>query len=60
MILIYAYSIYKIRIDSGSWEDFDPSETNHITIIAFVIGTLLCALAIIGLAIYIVQNNILP
>ena len=56
LILIYAYSIYKIRIDSGSWEDFDPSETNHImTIIAFVIGTITCIVTIIGLAI-----NILP
>jgi hypothetical protein len=55
LILIYAYSIYKIRIDSGSWEDFDPSETNHMTIIAFIIGTVTCIVTIIGLAI-----NILP
>ena len=55
LILIYAYSIYKIRIDSGSWEDFDPSETNLMTIIAFVIGTITCIVAIIGLAI-----NFLP
>jgi hypothetical protein len=52
LILIYAYSIYKIRIDSGSWKDFDPTETT------LVIGT---ATFIVYWTCYlIVQNNILP
>ena len=57
---MYAYSIYKIRIDSGSWKDFDLFNTTLLAHIVFVIGTATCIVAIMVLAIYIVQNNILP
>ena len=57
-ILIYAFSIYKIRLDSGSWEEFDPLEMpmhnicfNFFVYIYFWVGTLYGIVYIIKLAI---------
>ena len=60
LILLYSYSIYKIRKDSGSWKDFDPFESNIFVYFIFLFGTATIVLSIISLMIYAVNNNIVP
>ncbi len=59
-ILLYSYSLYKIRKDSGSWKEFDPLESGLFGWPVFYVGTsiiILCVLVILG---YAVQNNLIP
>ena len=60
LILLYSYSIYKIRKDSGSWKDFDFYESNIFVCLIFLFGTATIVLSIISLMIYAVNNNIVP
>jgi hypothetical protein len=60
LILLYSYSIYKIRKDSGSWKDFDFYESNIFVYLIFLFGTATIVLSIISLMIYAVNNNIVP
>jgi len=59
-ILLYSYSLYKIRKDSGSWKEFDPLGSGLFVWLVFYVGTsiiILCVLLILG---YAVQNNLIP
>ena len=61
LILLYSYSIYKIRKDSGGfWKDFDPFESNIFVYYIFLFGTAVILSSIIILIIYAVNNNIVP
>lgn len=60
LILLYSYSIYKIRKDSGSWKDFDIFESNIFVYYIFLFGTAAIVVGIIFLIIYAVINNIVP
>jgi hypothetical protein len=61
LILLYSYSIYKIRKDSGvSWKDFDIFESNIFVYYIFLFGTAAIVVGIIFLIIYAVINNIIP
>ena len=59
-ILLYSYSIYKIRKDSDSWEYFDPSESNIFVHLMFVFGTGALIVGIGLLVFYMIANNIVP
>ena len=63
-ILSYAYSIYKIRKDSGSWNEFDPYETNLFFHVVFIYGTCILIVVVIGglsyLVNYLVANGLIP
>ena len=59
-ILLYSYSVYKIRKDSDSWEYFDPSESNIFVHLMFVFGTGALIVGIALLVIYMIVNNIVP
>ena len=60
LILLYSYSIYKIRKDSGSWKDFDPSDSNIFASLVFFFGTAAIAVGVLYLISYAVNNNIVP
>jgi len=60
LILLYSYSIYKIRKDSGSWKDFDPFESNIFVYFIFLLGTSATSGGIIFLMICAAINNIIP
>ena len=59
-IILYSYSIYKIRKDSDSWEYFDPSESNIFVHIMFMFGTGALIIGISTLVGYMIVNNIVP
>ena len=59
-ILLYSYSVYKIRKDSDSWEYFDPSESNIFVHLMFVFGTGALIVGISALVVYMIVNNIVP
>ena len=59
-ILLYSYSVYKIRKDSDSWEYFDPSESNIFVHLMFVFGTGVLIIGISALVGYMIANNIVP
>lgn len=58
--LIYAYSIYRIRKDSGSWDEFNPFETNLFVYFMFFLGTMWHLFLLIVLILYVIKHNILP
>ena len=59
-IILYSYSVYKIRKDSDSWEYFDPSESNIFVHTMFVFGTGALIVGIALLVVYMIVNNIVP
>ena len=59
-ILLYSYSVYKIRKDSESWKDFDPHDSNLFVHIMFVFGTAILILGVLVLVGYMIENNIVP
>jgi hypothetical protein len=59
-IILYSYSIYKIRKDSDSWEYFDPSESNIFVHLIFMFGTGVLIVGISALVGYMIVNNIVP
>jgi hypothetical protein len=58
--LLYGYSIYKIRKDSGSWENFDPYESNSFLFLVYIISTPVIAAFILTLIIYAAYSGIIP
>jgi len=58
--LIYAYSIYRIRKDSGSWDEFNLFETNFFVYFMFLLGTIWHCSLLIVLILYVIEHNILP
>jgi len=58
-IIIYAWSIYKIRIDSGSWDNFNPFHSNIIAFMSFMLITSFIICSIIGLLIYLAYKDII-
>ena len=59
-ILLYSYSIYKIRKDSESWEHFDPCDSNIFVHIMFMFGTIVLFVGVSALVGYMIANNIIP
>jgi hypothetical protein len=59
-IILYSYSVYKIRKDSDSWEYFDPSESNIFVHLMFMFGTGALIIGIGLLVGYMIANNIVP
>jgi hypothetical protein len=59
-ILLYSYSVYRIKKDCGSWENFNPFESNFLFYIGFLFGNSVIVLFIIALLLYVIKNNILP
>ena len=60
IILLYAYIIYKIRIDSGSWKQFDPYYSNLLVHIVFIFTTSALIVGFMGGVCYVIENNIVP
>jgi hypothetical protein len=60
LILLYSYSIYKIRKDSESWKDFDPTDSNLFVHIMFIFGTSALFVGVSFLVGYMIANNIVP
>lgn len=59
-ILLYSYSIYKIKKDCGSWKYFNPFESSFLSYMFFIFGTGLLFLGISILMFYMVYTNVLP
>lgn len=59
-ILLYSYSVYKIKKDSESWEYFNPMGSSFLIYMIFTFGTGLIGLGIIALSLYVIKYNILP
>jgi hypothetical protein len=59
-ILLYSYSVYKIKKDSGSWEYFNPYDCNFLIYIIFAFGTGIIGLGIIAIVLYLIKYNIIP
>jgi hypothetical protein len=59
-ILLYAYIIYRIRIDSGSWKQFDPTDSNLFVGLVFMFSTSTLIVAFMFGLIYLSQSNIIP
>ena len=59
-ILLYSYSVYKIRKDSESWEHFDPCDSNIFVQLMFIFGTSALILGVLLLVGYMISNNIIP
>jgi hypothetical protein len=59
-ILLYSYSVYKIRKDCKSWEDFNPFDSNIFSYAIFMFGTAILILSILLLVGYMVAHNIIP
>jgi hypothetical protein len=60
LILLYAYSIYRIRIDSGSWKQFDPCDSNLFVYLVFVFSTATLSVAFMFGLSYLALSNIIP
>jgi hypothetical protein len=59
-ILLYSYSIYKIRKDSKSWKAFNPFDSNIFSYAIFMFGTVALVGYMIALVGYMVTHNIIP
>ena len=59
-ILLYSYSVYKIRKDSESWKDFDPYDSNIFVGLIFLFGTGSLIFGVLALVGYMIANNIVP
>jgi hypothetical protein len=59
-ILLYVYSIYRIKKESGSWEEFNPFNANFITYGIFVMGTVMTIILICFFVVYLIYSGILP
>jgi hypothetical protein len=59
-ILLYSYSVYKIRKDSESWKDFSPLSSNIFAYAVFMLGTLVLMIGVLAFAIYMATHNIIP
>ena len=59
-IILYSYSVYKIRKDSDSWEYFDPCDSNIFVHLMFMFGTGALIVGISALVGYMIVNNIVP
>ena len=64
-ILLYSYSLYKIRKDSGSWKEFDPLGSGLFVWLVFLTGTVTIIMVVLGILCYgilgyAVQNNLIP
>jgi hypothetical protein len=60
LFLLYSYSIYKIKKDSGSWGDFNLFNSNFFAYFMFLLGTTVIFFVILFFSFYIIENNILP
>jgi hypothetical protein len=58
--LLYGYSIYKIRKDSGSWENFDPYESNSFSFLIFILSTPVIVAFILTLLVYAAYYGLIP
>ena len=59
-ILLYSYSVYKIRKDSESWKDFNPFNSNIFAYAVFMLGTAILITGVLAFAIYMATHNIIP
>jgi hypothetical protein len=58
--IMYFYSIYKIKKESGTWEEFNPFNANFITYGIFVMGTVMTIILICFFVVYLIYSGILP
>jgi len=59
-ILLYSYSICKIRKESKSWKDFDSYDSNLFVHLIFIFGTAALIIVVLSFGSYMVINNIVP
>jgi hypothetical protein len=59
-ILLYSYSVYKIRKDSKSWKDFNPFSSNIFAYAMFMFCTVVLMIGVVVFAVYMVTHNIIP
>ncbi len=59
-ILLYSYSLYKIRKDSGSWKEFEPYGSGLFVWMVWLFGTAIIIVYVLGILGYVVQNNLIP
>jgi hypothetical protein len=60
-ILLYVYSTYKIKVESGSWSKFQLLKApNAIIFFTWILGTVVIFASIIAFIIYLVISDIIP
>jgi hypothetical protein len=60
-ILLYVYSTYKIKVESGSWSKFQLLKApNAIVFFTWLIGTVVIFASIVGFIIHLVISGIVP
>lgn len=59
-ILMYVYTLYRLRTDSGSWEDFDPMNSGIYHWMVFIIGTSSLIITMLIILNYLMSHNIIP
>lgn len=60
LVLTYVYSVYRIRIDSGSWKSFDPCNSNAVAALLFLFGTVILVVAIAAALGYSIEQDLIP
>jgi len=59
-IIAYAYSIYQIRKDCGSWKEFNPYNAGMFADIMFWFGTVAIGIGILFGIMLLVASGIIP
>ena len=59
-VLLYSYSVYRIRTDSGSWKRFDPCNSNAVATLLFLFGTVILVVALAAALGYSIEQDLIP
>lgn len=59
-IFAYAYSVYQIRIASGSWRKFNPLHVPVLPFMLFIMGTTTLLCTVIILYIRACETGLIP
>ncbi len=58
--LLFIYSIYDIKVKSGSWSKFDPFNTNAFFFVIFVYGFVFTIVILISCIAHLISLGIIP
>jgi len=59
-ILLYSYSVYKIKKDSGSWKLFNPLYSNMFAYMMFMLGTIAIIFVTLLILFFLAKYDIIP
>jgi len=58
--LLFVYSIYDIKVKSGSWSKFDPFNTNAVFFFIFMFGFVFIIVSLISCIAHLIYLGIIP